>query len=76
MGWCSGTYIFDDVCAEILKRVHDPKLQHDLVLVLVRALEDQDWDCESESKFWDNPVVRKAMKRLNPEWDWKEIEEL
>lgn len=57
MGWCSATDIFDPVCAEILKRVPDQKSQKKILVTLIDNLNEQDWDCQPDSEFWDHAFV-------------------
>ena len=66
MGWCSGTRIFDAVCEGLL--AEQPKDKKEALRELIVALEDGDWDCQSESKFWDNPLVQEVMRELHPRW--------
>lgn len=66
MGWCDGTIVFDTVCEVLL----DDELidKKEIIKSLVVALDDMDWDCHSESDYWEHPVVIEAMKELHPEW--------
>jgi hypothetical protein len=66
MGWCSGTYIFDAVAKVLLD--DKPVDKKAMLITLIDALEDGDWDCHSESAYWDNPIVREAMKERHPSW--------
>ena len=77
MGWCSATIIFDDLASFIVELSDaDADMYIDLdkgKAVLKRlaiALEDNDWDCQSDSDYWDHPVVVEIFKELHPDWDW------
>ena len=67
MGWCSGTEIFDNMADEITSPYYDmsPGLAADLLNELIRNLRDHDWDCESDSKYWDDPFIGKLLRRPN-----------
>lgn len=66
MGWCSGTIVFD-VVAEVL--LSDKPINKEATLeVLISALEDMDWDCQSDSEFWDHPVVSAVFRKIHPTW--------
>ena len=66
MGWCSGTEVFDAVVGHILhSRIYS---DYELIRILVEALEDLDWDCQSDCADWDHPVVRAVFHDLHPEW--------
>lgn len=67
MGWCSATVIFDGVCDALLAD-EKPDLKSTL-RALIAALEDGDWDCQSDSEYWNHPMVREIMKELHPRWD-------
>lgn len=74
MGFCSGTQIFDDVADEILdKRWLMEENQRAVIKALVKALYAHDWDCESDSKYYDHPIVQSVLRELNPDadWDWE-----
>lgn len=66
MGWCSGTVIFDVVAEAVLSE--KPINKQAVIEVLIAALEDGDWDCQSESAYWDHPVVRAAFMKSSPHW--------
>ena len=61
MGWCSGTGFFDPVCRLILDLEVGDIIKKKMIKGLIEALEDQDWDCQSESEYWHNPLVREVM---------------
>ena len=66
MGWCSGTYVFDAVLSAL---VDDKKVDVETIIkILIEALEDNDWDCQSDSDYWDHPIVNKIFKELHPSW--------
>lgn len=64
MGWCSGTDIFDEV-VQSLKAGDAPK---ETLKKLAVVLEDHDWDCQNESKYWDDPDIREIFQELHPSW--------
>jgi hypothetical protein len=64
MGWCSATEIFDNVVSGL---VGDSKLSKEKIIEnLVCALEDGDWDCQSDSAYVDHPLVRKVFEKRYP----------
>jgi len=68
MGWASGTDVFDAVAREILGDAGAIS-KTKVILALVEALEDNDWDTQNESEFYDHPIVRRVMRELHPDWD-------
>ena len=66
MGWCSATQIFDAVAGELLSE--GPKDPKSTLKELIRNLEDGDWDCQSDSAYWDHPLVQEIMRELHPHW--------
>jgi hypothetical protein len=68
MGWCSGTVVFDLICDRVLKPDIPVQTQMELVRAVANALSHADWDCESESAHWDDPVVKQVMQELHPDW--------
>jgi hypothetical protein len=72
MGFCSGTRIFDDV----MKVIRDPDelelsdgQEYTLIYVLMKSLEDIDWDCQWDSAYIDDPVVMRVMRALGHQVD-------
>ncbi len=68
MGWCSATEIFDNVCEELL----GDKSKVEVIKSLIDSLEQDDWDCQFDSKFIAHPIVQQAFIELNsdnPAWD-------
>jgi hypothetical protein len=77
MGWASGGGIFDPVC-EVMQTSHLwPITKKKILVALITALQDGDWDTEGESldAFADDPVVVEAFKECGvylwgtPEYD-------
>lgn len=69
MGWCSGTEIFDEaIDAAIEAGVHSSRL-YTFAKRLTSIMKDHDWDCEPDSKHFEQEgPVRKAIMDEN-EWD-------
>lgn len=68
MGWCSGTSIFDHVAKVILKSSATDEEKYETIYALAEALEYQGWDCQADSDYWDEPIVRRVFKVLHPSW--------
>jgi len=68
MGWCSGTDIFDMMVLNIYGLDVSEEIKEHLIEGLVKALEDQDWDCQSDSAYADDEMVRRVFKKLHPKW--------
>ena len=68
MGWCSGTGVFDIFCKVVLVEGEVDKAT--ALKTFIEELEDSDWDCQSDSSYWDHPLVREAFQELHPDWDW------
>ena len=68
MGWCSGTDVFDNVCKSVLESAIPEADQYRVLHELANQLEDQDWDCQSDSVYYDHPLVQKIMRDLHPRW--------
>lgn len=75
MGWCSGTSVFDDVAKEILNSSLTVEDQEFVLSVLANALEDHDWDCQQDSRFWGKEPVQAVFRLLHPNW-FKEEDDL
>lgn len=63
MGWCSATQIFDaavDVALEFIP-VGQPDTPNVLVKAVVERMYKQvewdDWDCQTDSKYWDDYLL-------------------
>lgn len=76
MGWCSGTDVFDPICALILRLNYlSQEQQVEILVAMINAFEDRDWDCQQDSKYWHHPVMMIAMRRVHPDWYEEETEE-
>lgn len=57
MGWCSATGIFDGVAEVIIDNEAIPEPERVKVLAgLYKALTDEDWDCQSDSRYYEHPL--------------------
>lgn len=68
MGWCSGTDIFDRMVQVILKTKTSDDEKYTLIYALGEVLEDEDWDCQGDSDYLDEPIVKKALIDLGNDW--------
>lgn len=68
MGWCSGTDIFDAVARWVLNSRLTDDEKYEVMEALTVALENHDWDCQSDSQYFKHPIVIKLMKELH-DWD-------
>ena len=68
MGFCSGTEIFDPVAKYVIESGMPEPYRHELLKVLVSALEDHDWDCQQDSSYYDFPLIERVMLELHPDW--------
>jgi len=69
MGFCSGTDIFDPIVKHILNGNQSEDEKFITIKILVDALEDHDWDCQSDSMYFSDPIVQKVLKELHPSWN-------
>lgn len=70
MGWCSATIIFDKVVGSLLGESKRPI--EEVIENFIDILEENDWDCQTDSIYWDNPIIQKIMKERHPSWFEKE----
>lgn len=71
MGWCSGTELFDKICeTALLDDLLPFDTQVKLLVAVISAFEDHDWDCQDDSGYADHPAVKAAMQQVHPDWDW------
>lgn len=66
MGWCSATRIFDPIVGALLN--DKPVDKRALIKMMASELEDMDWDCQSESEYWEHPMVRSIFREMHPDW--------
>ena len=62
MGWCSGTAIFDGVMDAVLP-VLEPERIPAVVERVAEILWDGDWDCEGDSKYYEELLYPLMKKR-------------
>lgn len=72
MGWCSGTDVFDDIMRYVLSPDTDEIDKTKLVQVVIKALEDHDWDCHGDSIYRNDPLVMQVLRELHPDWTTEE----
>jgi hypothetical protein len=68
MGWCSGTPIFDKMAAFVLDSDLPEARKIDVLYTLADAMENEDWDCQSDSHYYGHPLVQNVMRTLHPDW--------
>jgi len=68
MGWCSGTEIFDVICRFAVDSDIDESEKIALLRDVINVLHDMDWDCEYDSQYIDEPLIRKAFIKTDREW--------
>ena len=66
MGWCSATRILDTIVGALLD--DKPVDKRAVIEHLISVLEDNDWDCQQDSAYWDHPLVRSIFKERRPDW--------
>lgn len=67
MGWCSGTEIFDAVASALLDQEKTPD-KRAILSGLIDDLENMDWDCQSDSDYYDHPLVQELFREKHPDW--------
>ena len=65
MGWGSGVVVFDKIAAKVLTEDLDRK---GILETVIDALEDGDWDTQSDSDYYDHPLVQEVLKERHPNW--------
>jgi hypothetical protein len=66
MGWCSGTSIFDAVAEFVLKTDRPDDEKSEVLFVLADAMASEDWDCEDDSAYAGEPLVKAVFIRVWP----------
>ena len=59
MGWCSATYLFDNIVGALLGK--DKIDTKEVIKNLINTLEEGDWDCQQDSDYYDHPVVKEIF---------------
>lgn len=68
MGWSTGYLVFDHVVNSFIEDNLSRKEKIKILVALIEALEDQDWDTQFDSKYWNNAIVVAAWQMVHPEW--------
>jgi hypothetical protein len=68
MGWCGGSDIMMCVLGEFPNVVANKKDLKELYKVVIGALWDQDWDCESDVLLEGDPIFEEALRELAPDY--------
>lgn len=68
MGWSSGSDVFDHVVSSFIESNISRKIKLEIIVSLIESLEDQDWDCQLESKYITDSTVMAAFKEVHPDW--------
>jgi hypothetical protein len=61
MGWAAGQEILDPVVKEVLKLPISDTRKRKVITVLVDALRQQDWDTESDSRYYNHALVKPIL---------------
>ena len=64
MGWSSATEIFDTVVDDTNDLKLDEGSKEQILWNLALVLREKDWDNMCESKFVNDPIVKKIFKEL------------
>lgn len=68
MGWVSGVHVFDGIVGAILNEKISNQSKSELIKTVAILLAEHDWDTESDSNYYDHPVVQEVFKELYPWW--------
>lgn len=68
MGWGSGSTVMSPII-ETAKKYVPAEVRKDFYKEVILALEDSDWDTQSEC-IGQDPIFDEALKELHPTWDW------
>ncbi len=69
MGWASGTYVMESIINELWEIVPDVNMRALAYKGIIKALQLQDWDCESEPAEDDghDPAYKMALRDVERE---------
>lgn len=71
MGRGSAVFIFDKICDALLG--DKPVDKDETIRALIEVLEDNDWDTQQDSRYWEHPIVQKIMKERHPRWSCRGV---
>ena len=71
MGWHFDMCAFYPVVKAVLEQDAPKEQKIDVIKSLITALQDADWDCETDTDYLKHQWVRRAFKETCPSWDWK-----
>lgn len=66
MGWCSGTEIFDQIAKIVLS--DEPLDKKATLKAVINSLENGDWDCQTDSEYFEHPLVQEIFREMHPRW--------
>lgn len=72
MGFGNGVGIFDDIVRVVLPMDLSDEQKVKVIVAVIVALEDHDWDTQDDSQFIEYPLVRQAFERTG--WFFEEEE--
>lgn len=67
MGWCSGSYIYDEVIKAAKVYIPDVNSRTEFHKWMIDAFENGDWDCQDDCRGEDE-AFDAALDALHPEW--------
>lgn len=82
MGWCSATEIFDCAAEGWLEAIKlypnanemNPEFEKFLIQAktalknIIQKLENDDWDCQSDSAYFSHPFIHEIFVELDDRW--------
>ena len=68
MGWASGSSVMDKIIAALSYHIKDDTVRYQLYKLLIKALEQQDWDTQTESLGYDI-MFDAALDSIHPNWE-------
>ena len=69
MGWCNGSYVFDDLWMEIPPYIPE-NARVEVVGKIIEILRNMDWDTEEDSIRDEWPEVERYLMGTDPFGDW------
>ena len=74
MGWSGGVYVFDNICNAVMKQTITDESKLSIIKATIETLQCYDWDTESDSDNFHNPIVKVAFCELGYSY-WYDDEE-